>query len=129
MSTEHVSDLLAGYALGCLDEAELLQVAGHLPDCAICRQELAAYREAVGDLSSIISLCDPPQNLREKILCQITPAQPASHIKPAPEGQAALEVQAAPEIETGLQNGTKPAQPVRFKCMDFFKGLYARALK
>ncbi len=31
MFEEHVTDLLPGYALGCLDEADLLKVARHLP--------------------------------------------------------------------------------------------------
>ena len=46
MVEEHVVDLLPGYALGILDEADLILVARHLPACAGCRAALAAYQEA-----------------------------------------------------------------------------------
>lgn len=68
---EHVVDLLPGYALGCLDEDELLQVARHLPQCASCREELASYWTVVDRLPLSLTLQTPSPGLKDKILAGI----------------------------------------------------------
>jgi anti-sigma factor RsiW len=46
MSLElHVEELLAAYALDCLDEGEKEEVTRHLAHCAQCRSELKDYQE------------------------------------------------------------------------------------
>jgi anti-sigma-K factor RskA len=75
---EHIFDLLPGYALGCLDDEELLQVARHLPDCAICRAELSTYWAAVDQIAVSTPLQTPRVDLKSKILQRISGgAQPS----------------------------------------------------
>lgn len=71
---EHVFDLLPGYALGSLDEEETLQVAQHLPVCAVCRQELAIYRDAVDEMVLSMPLRTPPPALKDKVMRRVIPA-------------------------------------------------------
>lgn len=71
MVEEHVTDLLPEYALGSLDEEETLLVAQHLARCAMCREELDAYRQVVDDLPLAVALRQPPAELRTRILNHI----------------------------------------------------------
>jgi anti-sigma-K factor RskA len=50
VETEHVSTLLAAYALDALDPEETAHVARHLSSCPDCRIELAGYTAAVSAL-------------------------------------------------------------------------------
>ena len=68
---EHVQDLLPGYALGCLDEQELLQVARHLPRCADCRAELETYSATAEQLALATPVVMPPFLLKEKVLARV----------------------------------------------------------
>lgn len=43
----HVKDLLPAYALGSLDDEEMVQVSEHLSNCPECRAELAAWQAVV----------------------------------------------------------------------------------
>jgi len=93
MPQEHVFDLLAGYALGCLDEEDLLKVARHLPLCPVCRSELSGYWSAADQLALAVSPRTPPPELKGKVLRRLeraarpaaAPAQPAvfPHAAPA----------------------------------------------
>jgi hypothetical protein len=71
MPQDHVFDLLAGYALGCLDDEDLLTVARHLPHCPVCRSELAAYWIATDQLALAVPLRIPPADLKAKILRRV----------------------------------------------------------
>jgi anti-sigma-K factor RskA len=71
MFEEHVSDLLPGYALGILDDAELLTVSEHLKDCPACQQQLAAYAETVGQLAMAATQAIPATGLKTKVLQKI----------------------------------------------------------
>ena len=71
MLEEHVSDLLPGYALGSLDEEDLLQVARHLPHCVSCRNELSSYWITVDHLAFAVPLRNPPPGLKGKILQRV----------------------------------------------------------
>lgn len=70
---QHVFDLLPGYALGSLDEEEILQVSRHLPVCAVCRQELATYWDAVDELVLSMPMSSPPPGLKNKVLRRAAP--------------------------------------------------------
>ena len=72
MTQAHVYDLLPGYALGILDEADLLTVARHLPHCPVCRAELATYLETVDGIAHAIPLQDPAPGLRAQVLHRVT---------------------------------------------------------
>lgn len=69
-SLDHISELVPGYALDCLDPEEKQIAETHLADCAECRAELAAYRTIVADLSLAVPEFDPPAGLKQQILNQ-----------------------------------------------------------
>jgi anti-sigma-K factor RskA len=71
MSEEHVFDLLPGYALGILDDAELLMVFEHLKDCLACQQQHAIYAETVGQLAMGETQAIPATGLKTKVLQKI----------------------------------------------------------
>lgn len=77
MDQEHVSDLLAGYALDILDADEAKRVAAHLEACAACSRELAGFRLAAAELPAALELHAPPAALRERILSAAATRPPA----------------------------------------------------
>jgi anti-sigma-K factor RskA len=83
MPEEHVYDLLPAYALGSLDDDELVQVARHLPRCTVCRGELSAYWATVDYLALAAPPRNPPAGLKSRILQRVAtqggrlPAAPA----------------------------------------------------
>ena len=77
----HVTEQLAAYALGCLDEAEARQVREHLAVCAECRAELAPYEAVTGALALAAPEVAPPARLRQQLVARIQPARrPAAGI-------------------------------------------------
>lgn len=68
MDKEHVVDNLPAYALGALDEDEVIQVIRHLQGCAECRNELEAYQGIADSLGFAAPLVEPPPGLRHRIL-------------------------------------------------------------
>ena len=103
MAQEHVFDLIPGYALGSLDEDELLQVARHLPHCAICRNELSTFWDTADQIALAMPLRTPSPDLRQKILNRVersystTAAPDAAH-----RAAAATRQQPEPRGEPGL---------------------------
>lgn len=71
MLEEHVSDSLPGYALGCLDQDELLRVARHLAVCPLCCQELITYQKTAASLAYSAPLATPAVGLKEKVLKRV----------------------------------------------------------
>lgn len=71
MSKEHVFDLLPGYALGILDDAELLLVSEHLRDCNACKQKQATYAETIGQLAMAANHDIPDPGLKTKVLQKV----------------------------------------------------------
>lgn len=116
MAQEHVFDLLAGYAIGSLDEEELLQVARHLPHCAICRSELATYWDAADQIALSMPLRTPPTDLREKILRRVEQPPAASA---APRVASAHAAAASP---TSQQPDVRQGRGL----LDTLRGLFAR---
>ncbi len=47
MNPNHPTDLLPGFALGCLERPDVDKVRRHLHDCAICQAEVAGYQNVV----------------------------------------------------------------------------------
>lgn len=76
MVEEHIFDLLPGYALGCLDEDELLRVARHLPDCPECRAELASYQAVMDHLVLASPLQTPSAGVKQKLLRRVRANMP-----------------------------------------------------
>lgn len=86
MIDQHPFDLLAGYALGSLDEEDLLIVARHLPGCAVCRAEVNAYFEVADQLALSATPHTPPPGLRDRILQRVAeaPVMEAAPVYEAP---------------------------------------------
>jgi anti-sigma-K factor RskA len=79
----HVDELLAAYALDCLDQGEKEEVTRHLAQCAQCRAELNAYQEVAALLPFGGSLVDPPPDLKARLLAQVE-SQSRPDSRPAP---------------------------------------------
>jgi anti-sigma-K factor RskA len=82
MSTDvHVTELVAAYALGCLEEEEARQVAEHIAACADCRAELAACEAVVGRLALAAPEATPPAGLKQRLLAQIEPTRRSVEVR------------------------------------------------
>lgn len=69
MSNEqHVSDQLAAYALDCLDDGEMVEVAEHLAACPVCRAELHAHESVADRLALAAPDAVPPAGLKDQIM-------------------------------------------------------------
>lgn len=80
---EHVYDLLPGYALGSLDEDELLRVARHLPRCRSCRVELETFESTADQLGLAAPEQIPPPELKAKLMARIKAREAAGVREPA----------------------------------------------
>lgn len=67
----HVQDLLPAYAVGCLDEDEVLEVTAHLQACPSCREELEAYDQVTDLLPLAVQEVAPRPALRDRVLKEV----------------------------------------------------------
>jgi anti-sigma-K factor RskA len=82
MSSEsHVLELLPAYALGCLDEDELIFVSEHLAGCPLCQAELQTYQLTVDQLALTVPAVAPPPDLKRRLMARI---QTPGSTTPAP---------------------------------------------
>ena len=81
MAEKHVFDLLPGYSLGILDDAELLTVSEHLRICTTCQQKQAAYAETVGQLAMAKFQETPAPGLKTKVLQKVNQAAENSQFR------------------------------------------------
>jgi anti-sigma-K factor RskA len=85
-------------ALDALDGQDLLDFREHLPGCAECRAELAAYEAVAGRMGASVAAVPPPAGLRNRVLAAAgVPAVPhaartSSRPWPAALGMAAALV-------------------------------------
>jgi hypothetical protein len=70
---EHVSELLAAFALDILDEAETLQVNLHLAECDTCRAELQDYQQVSEQLSLAVGEVQPDGRVKARLLAEVDP--------------------------------------------------------
>lgn len=78
MADEHINDLIPGYVLDCLDDAELLQADQHLATCAACRAELTAYQAVVHQLGVAVPDAVCSEELKDRLMARAQSWQPAS---------------------------------------------------
>jgi hypothetical protein len=62
-----ISDLIEGYAIGALDEREMLRVAESLPSCPEQQEQLREYEETVGMIGLTIAPIAPPAALWDRL--------------------------------------------------------------
>jgi anti-sigma-K factor RskA len=68
---KHFIDELPAYALGILEEAEVLQIEAHLSSCAECRAELEAYTQVVDQLPLAVTLRAPGEGVKSKLMARV----------------------------------------------------------
>jgi anti-sigma-K factor RskA len=92
-SSDSFRENLAAYALDALDEDEVRALEEHLQTCALCRDELAAYRKLGEGLLAAIPPHQPPAALRRRLHESLSP-RPGSSLpkKKWPLGQIAFGV-------------------------------------
>lgn len=71
MHTEHIDDLIAGYAVNALDDTERARCEQHVAVCPPCRQEVSAAREAAQMLALAVASVHPPLTCKRKLLAKI----------------------------------------------------------
>jgi anti-sigma-K factor RskA len=71
----HVSEQLAAYALDCLDDQEMVQVAEHLAACPGCRAELQSYEAVVDRLALAAPDFVPPAELKDRVMGSLQTSQ------------------------------------------------------
>ncbi len=70
----HTIELLAAYALGCLDEEDSMLVSRHLARCADCRAELVSYQAVADHLALAAPEAEPPSHLKQQLMRHIQSA-------------------------------------------------------
>jgi len=78
----HVSDLLPGYALGCLDPADEALVSDHLATCAGCRTELQSFLVVSDQLALAVPDVPPPERLKHQLIGRIQASHPPAIREP-----------------------------------------------
>ena len=69
-----IADLVEGFAIGALDESEMIRVAEHLSDCPDQQEQLRQYEESVGLLGLAVAEIEPPAALWDRLKASTTPA-------------------------------------------------------
>lgn len=85
----HPEELLAGYALDALEDAETHQVEAHLGGCARCRRTVSELQEAAAFLGESVEHRAPPAALESRLMAALSQATAPSTVtrwQPAPAG-------------------------------------------
>jgi anti-sigma-K factor RskA len=90
-SEEHVTELIPGFALDCLDEEEILQVTKHLSACEVCRRELRSYQAVVDHIPLAVRQVDPPARVKESLMERVRSTQPPVRLDSVPRKQTLLK--------------------------------------
>jgi anti-sigma-K factor RskA len=83
MTHQELIDSAAAYALGSLDGEELEAFEEHLPDCDVCRAEVASFRETVG----LLALPLPPVRPVSEDALRVRVLERAQQARPAPKAR------------------------------------------
>jgi hypothetical protein len=62
-----IGNLIEGYAIGALEQDEMLLVADHIADCPEQQEALLAYEETVGILGLAVTPVEPPAALWDRL--------------------------------------------------------------
>ena len=81
MKCEQIRENLEAYSVGALEPAEEAEVEQHLAACPDCQQLAAEFSEIVSQLPPVlaaVSAVRPPADLKQRLLRQIAPNDPAT---------------------------------------------------
>jgi len=118
--TQDLHHLAAAYALDAIDHDERSDFEAHYPNCGICQQEVAEFREVAAQLASSTP-ANPPASLKANILSeiqqtrQLSPITPVTELRPLRWPQVVLATAAALVLFVGgavsaTRLGNKPDQ-------------------
>ncbi len=74
MEHEVIESLIPAYAVGAADPAERTEIERHLPGCASCRAQLAAYEELCAALLYTVPQAAAPERLYADLAQRMAPA-------------------------------------------------------
>ena len=84
MKHDKIHEMLPAYALGCLDEEDVVLVSEHLVACAKCNEQFLEYRSTVDALAYGSPRIYPPDSLKQKLMQRIqSTAEIPSVLQPA----------------------------------------------
>ena len=78
LSTGHVDDLVAAYALGALEPDEIASVDAHVRGCAACERALGEAQRTAGMLSFIVPMHAPPPDNKAALFARVAHARKAA---------------------------------------------------
>lgn len=81
MSGTDIHQLAAAYALDAVDERERAEFEAHYPTCAICRPEVAGFRETLSQVAASVAV-DPPASLKASVMTEIGTTRQLSPLLP-----------------------------------------------
>ncbi|MDP9465048.1 MAG: anti-sigma factor [Actinomycetota bacterium] len=81
MSGLDIHQLAAAYALDAVDERERAAFEAHYPTCAICRPEVAGFRETLSQVAAAVAV-PPPASLKADVMAEISATRQLSQLVP-----------------------------------------------
>ena len=81
MSDTDIHQLAAAYALDAVDERERAEFEAHYPTCAICRPEVAGFRETLSKVAASVAV-EPPPSLKSNVMAGIGTTRQLSPLLP-----------------------------------------------
>jgi len=82
MNGVDIHQLAAAYALDAVDERERAEFEAHFPTCALCRPEVAGFRETLSQVAAA-SAAPPPASLKASVMAEIGNTRQLSPLLPA----------------------------------------------
>jgi anti-sigma-K factor RskA len=108
---EPLHDWLEAYVLGALDPDDRARFEEHLPDCDLCRADLAAHIRMVDLLTYSLPPERPPAAARERLLTRIH----AERDEPAPQPRAVPNETPAAVLGAVPSTAVRPAKSTRVR--------------
>jgi anti-sigma-K factor RskA len=81
VSGADIHQLAAAYALDAVDERERAEFEAHYPTCAICRPEVAGFRETLSQVAAATAVA-PPASLKASVMAEIGATRQLSPLLP-----------------------------------------------
>jgi anti-sigma-K factor RskA len=81
VSGTDIHQLAAAYALDAVDERERAEFEAHYPSCAVCRPEVAGFRETLSQVASAVAEA-PPLSLKANVMAEISATRQLSPLLP-----------------------------------------------